>query len=256
MKKLLRPELLPLTVLSAGVMGMLLRLWYLIGGTDASGLPARGHIADILLTVVTVATLVLLFLSTRQLSQAGKYTFNFPPSKSGCFGAVAAALGVAWQGIGILKNGDWLSVAAGVLGLLAAVCLVFLGIYRLKGLRPTVLFHFVVSLFYILCLITQYRQWSGVAMIESYSYPLLATVCLMLSCYQDAMFAASAGTRRTHAFFHLAALFFCCVSLVGDHSPFLYLTAGIWMFTDLCQLTPMPQKARQRPPMPGQEEAP
>ncbi len=253
MKKLLSPKLLPLTVLGAGMVGMLLRLWYLLGGIDAAGLPIEGHIADILLTVLTVAVVAVIFLATWRLSQASKYSFNFPPSLAGCIGAIAAAVGAVWQAISVFPGGDWLSVITGVLGLLAAVCLVFLGLYRLKGLRPTVLFHFTVCLFFALCLILQYRQWSGVAMIQSYSYPLLATVCLMLSCYQDAMFAASTGARRTHAFFHLAALYFCCISLVGDHSPFLYLTASVWMFTDLCRLTPMP---RQRHSRPNREETP
>ncbi len=253
MKKLLNPQLLPLAVLIAGVIGMLLRLWYLMRGTDAAGLPIEGHIADILLTVLTVAVVAVIFLATLRLSQASKYGFNFPPSKAGCAGAIIAALGAVWQAISVFQGRDWLSVATGVLGLLAAVCLVFLGLYRLKGLHPTVLFHFVVCLFFALCLITQYRQWSGVAMIQNYSYPLLATVCLMLSSYQDAMFAASAGARRTHAFFHLTALYFCCISLVGDHSPFLYLTASVWMFTDLCRLTPMP---RQRHARSSREEAP
>ena len=42
-------------------------------------------------------------------------------------------------------------------------------------------------------------------------------------------------------FVHLAAGFFCLLSLPRCDQPVFYLTMAVWMFSDLCNLTPMPR---------------
>ena len=55
MKKYYSPDLMPLIVLAAGIVGMLLRLWQYMGGTDGKGLLIRGHVSTVLLLILTCA---------------------------------------------------------------------------------------------------------------------------------------------------------------------------------------------------------
>lgn len=250
MKKYLNPDLMPLITLGLGIIGMLLRLWQHIGGVEESGLLIPGHISGVLLLILTVITLLLILVCTWSLSQGSKYHYNFPMSLPGCVGAFIGAVGLLVTALTELVTGsDLLSAAAGVLGILAAGSLCVLAISRLHGRQPNVLFHICITVYLMLRLICQYRIWSSEPQLMLYCYPLLATVCAVLSCYQSAAFDGNLGARRPHAFFHLAAVYFCCLSLIGDHEPGFFLAMLAWMFTDICRLSPMPRQ------FPREEEA-
>ena len=243
MKKYLKTELLPLIVLAAGIFGLLLKLWQSIAGTDEGGLLLRGHISGILLVILSVTVLVLTGAGVFSLKEGTSYRRNFPASLTSCIGAGAAAIGIAVTAVNYLSRPkDLLSLVAGVLAVLAALCLLFLSYCRFRGQQPNLLFHICVCIFLMLHLICQYRVFSNEPQVQTYCYPLLATVCIMLSCYQSASFAGNYGNRGAHAFFHLSAVYFCCLCLVDSHAPFFYLTTGTWMLTDLCNLRPMSRR--------------
>ena len=242
MKKYLKPDLLPLLALATGMIGMLLQLWQYVGGTDEKGLILRGHISAILLLILTVIVLALILLGTWNLREGNLYRFNFPASVPGCVGAGLAAVMIFVTAVGdIIAWRDVLILVTGLVGLAAGASMVFICLGRLRGRQVSFLFHLVVCVFLMLHLICQYRVWSGEPQMLSYCYPLLATVCVMLSAYQDAAFAGNFGNRRAHAALHLAAVYFCCLSLIGDHTPLFYLAMGAWMLTDMCRLLPMPR---------------
>ena len=242
MKKIIKPDLLPLLVLAAGVIGMLLQLWRYVGGTDEKGLILTGHASVILLGILTVLVLVLILLGTWDLREGNQYRYNFPSSLSGCVGAGIAAVMILITAVGdLIAWGDVLILVTGVVGLLAGACMIAICIGRYLGRQISFLFPLVVCVFLMLHLICQYRVWSGEPQLLSYCYPLLATVCVTLSVYQDAAFAGNFGDRRAHAALHLAAVYFCCASLIGDHTPLFYLAMGAWMLTDMCRLLPMPR---------------
>ena len=250
MKKIFKADMLPLFVLAAGILGMLLRLWQCIGGTDKGGLLIPGHISGILLVILSAATLLLILLGTWGLRQGSKYRYNFPSSIQGAIGALIAAAAVLVVAISCLTSRqDLPTAAAGIIGIPAAICLAVLGLFRFQGRQPHFLIPGCVCLFLMMFLICQYRIWSSEPQVQSYCYSLLATVFVMLSCYQSTAFAANFGARRPHAFFHLAALYFCFVSLIGDHMPLFYLAMGAWMLTDLCRLRPLPRRISR-----GEEE--
>jgi hypothetical protein len=242
MKKYLNPDLLPLVVLGCGMIGMLLRLWQHLGGVEESDLLIPGHISGVLLLILSVLVILLILVFTLPLRQGSKYRYNFPVSTPGCVGAGVAAIGVLitafWD---LARNPDGITTLAGVLGLMAAGSLCVLSLCRLRGQQPNMLFHICVTVYLMLRLICQYRIWSGDPQIINYCWSLLASVCVTLSCYQSAAFDGNLGARRPHAFFHLAALYFCCLSLIGEHDPGFYLALAVWMFTDICRLTPMPR---------------
>ena len=241
MKNIFSPKNLPWAVPAAGGIGLLLRLWLLNTGVDEKGFLISGHIADILVWALTAIVIVTVLLCTRSLQQAAKYGFNFPVSMTGAIGCLLGAAGIAIASIAELTAyDDVLALACAVIGLLAAVSLGYLGFCRHKGLRPSILCHCVLCIYLMLRLINQYRHWSSDPQLQDYCFQLLATVCLMLAAYHRATFDANLGKRRPHAFYHLCAVYFCCLSLTEVSGIAFYLGTGVWMLTDLCSLAPMP----------------
>lgn len=247
MKKYLNPELLPLCALGAGMLGMLLQLWQYVGGREESGLLVTGHPAGILAASLSLLTLAFLLWQVRAVEKDVQYHHDYPASVLGCVGAAVAALAVLWTAVTDLREGkERLFQIAGVLGLLAGVSLCVLGLCRLRGRRPEPMLQAGIAVYFMARLICQYRGWSGDPQILTYCYPLLATVGVLLACFQNAAFGSEAGKRRRNVFFHLTAVYFCCLSLVGDHAPLFYLAMLIWMLTDLCRLTPVRERGQNR----------
>lgn len=242
MKTKLSPALLPPILLIAGIIGALLRLW-LNSLEDDWGLLPVWHIADILCWVLTLAAVAAVIWGTFRLTQAPKYSFNFPASPIGGIGTALAAVGFLVNAIlSLLTPGDALLRITAVLGLFSAVSLGFLGWFRWKGIRPNVIFHGLVTLYLMLLLVCQYRMWSAQPQMQTYVFQLFATVCLMISAFQRACFDVGVGHRRIYAIFRLSAGFFCLLSIPGSDFWILYLTCGLWSLTDLCDLRPMPSR--------------
>lgn len=244
MKQILKHQNLPWLTLFCGGIGLLLRVWLLNTEND-KGFIIRGHISEILLTVLSVLFLAVLFLATRGLVQGNKYQFNFPASLSGGIGAAIAAVGIGVVCVteltlapGKLELFCWLA------GIPAALALLFVAHSRWKGLHPSMLFHTYVCCWLVLVLVCRYRSWSSDPQLEDYCYQLLALVFAMISAYHRATFNANFGKRMPHAFFSLGCVYCCILSIAGPDGSLLYLCLGIWQFTDLCRLTPMPRRYR------------
>ena len=227
--------------MATGGIGLLLRLW-LFSTADDSGLLPVWHISEILLWILTIAVIGLLLYATWDLVEAAKYRFNFPESMPGCVGAWLGALGIGGTCvIELLTSPDFITTITAILGLVSAGVLVFIGNCRRRGLHPSTLFHALICVFLMLRLICQYRHWSSDPQLQDYCFQILAIVCLMLASYHRATFNANFGKRRPYAFFNLAAVYFCCLALPGWENTAFFLGCGVWMFTDICNLTPMPR---------------
>lgn len=245
LKEYLKTEYLPYTILAAGCLGAFLRFLLFATGVDSKGLLVSGHAAQILLWILTAGVAALLLYLTKDLKQAPKYTFNFPPSLIGTIGSAAAAVGLLVTAIHILYTAtDDLSVFTGILCLISAASLGFLANCRFRGMHPSALFPMIICAFLMANLVCMYRQWSGNPQTEEYVFCLLAAVCSLLACYYSAGFAASAGNRQLHTLTHLGAVYFCMLSLPRCEFPLFYISMICWLFTDLCDLTPMPRKMR------------
>lgn len=242
MNHFLKHQNLPWLALICGSIGMLLRLWLLSTEND-KGFIDRGHISEMLLLILTGVFLVLLFLATRSLLQAEKFSFNFPASPVAALGTGLAALGLGMTAVPDLLNAtDLLHSLSAISGILAAVALVYAGRCRWAGSRPSVLLHSALCLWLMLRLICVYRSWSADPQLEDYSFQLLAIVCCMLAAYHRTAFDADCGHRYQYAFFVLAGVYFCCLSMAGPDNILPYLSLGLWLITDLCDLTPMPRE--------------
>ena len=246
MKNIFSSKNLPWVVLTAGGIGLILRILLLATGVDEKGFLVQGHIADILVWVLTAATIAMVLFCTRRLQQATKYQFNFPQSMSGAIGCALGAAGIAIASVAeLLSYDNTLALVSAIVGLVGTVALGYLGYCRYKGLHPSILCHAVICIFLMLRLINQYRHWSSDPQLQDYCFQLLATVCLMLATSPRETFDANAGSRRPHAIYHLCAVYFCCLSLAGSDGIAFYLGTGIWMLTDLCSLIPMPEQPRE-----------
>lgn len=241
MKRYLKFENVPYGVLMAGAVGLLLRLW-LHSTRDEGGFVARGHISGVLLLVLTVGVLVGLFLVCRHFRQANKYGYNFPASPVSALGSVLGAAGIVIVSVTELVTASLpVETITALVGLLGAGALGFCAYSRWKGEQASALLYGVVCIYLMLRLFCMYRTWSSDPQLEDYTFELLALACGMLAVYHRATFNADFGSRRAYAFFNLSTVYFCFLSLTGGSTAF-YLSVGVWMFTDLCRLTPMPRE--------------
>ena len=236
MEKLLNTKNLPWAVLAAGFLGFILELFLSSSGST---------VLYGLVWVLTVGAAALLVWGTWDLKQAPKYGFNFPASLIGAAGTAAAAAGILISSVvKIFSVSDLLSVLDVILGAAAAASLLSLSQCRWKGLHPSLVFHGLVCIYLMVDLVCVYRLRSSDPQVWRYCFSVLASVAVMLSCYYDTAFAANAGNRKAHTIAHLSAVYLCLLSVPLGGNPIFYLTMAVWMFTNLCNLTPMPRETR------------
>ena len=240
MKRLLNPIYLPWLTLAAGVLGLLLRIWLYATGTDKSGLLVGGHPAELFIWLLCAGVLVYLCLASKPLVAAPKFGFNYPASLGGAVGCCLGAAGIAYNSVTeLLSYTDNLTRIAAIIGILASIALLFLALQRYRGEQPNVLLHTAVCGYFMVLVVSLYRHWSSDPQLQDYCFQLLATVFLMLSAYYRAAFDVDLGRRRPLVICHLAAVFFCCLSITDKSIFFFYLPMAIWAFTDLCSLAPL-----------------
>ena len=241
MKKFFKSANLPALVMGAGGIGLLLRAWLLSAGVADNGFLRLSHPANILLWIVVAIVLTGLFYLTKDLVAADKYTYNFPASSVSSWGLYLAAIGIGFGSfVDVFSVTTGIEILTTVLGLVTALMLVLNGYLRQKGTIPPVLSHIAISIYLVLRLINFYRTWNSDPQILDYCFPLLATAFLMLATYHRATFAAHSGKRRPYAFCSLVAVFFSYLSLIGSKNILFFMSAAVWMTTDLCSLVPMP----------------
>ena len=234
-------KLLPFLVLAAGAVALGLYVW-LMGTENDKGFIDKFHMSAICLLGLTGIVVATVFIFTRNLVQGNKYQFNFPASNLGGLGAWVAAAGIMSASLLELPvAGDKMAFYSALVGIFAAVALIFVGYCRMKGLHPNVLAHVVICVHLMLRLIVMYRQWSADPQLYDYCFRLLAVVCAMLAVYQRACFDANCGKRSDYTFFNLMSIYFSVICL-GGSDRILYLAIGVWLFTDMCNLTPMQQQ--------------
>ena len=239
MKRLLKD--IPILVLLTGAAGVMLRLW-LNSTRDAGGFVVRGHISGFLLLLFSLAVLGGLYWICRYFRGANKYSFNFPASPVSAAGMAVGALGIAVTAAQeIMAAPELLGLLTGALGVLAAAALALAAWKRWKGVPVSVFIHGGICIYLMLRLFSMYRNWSADPRLEEYLCELLALASGMVAVYHRAAFGLDMGNRRWYVFFNLVTAYFCCVSLVGG-MPVFYVAMGVWMLTDLCDLTPMPRE--------------
>ena len=237
MKKYFSPKLLPLFPLCTGLLGLLLRVILYRVAIDEKGLIISGHILSVLPFVLTAVVLAVLFLCIRNAAPPSAYAALFPPSYTAAFGGICAAVGILLMDIyELFMRQDAITIACLVLGVFAAAGLICSARCRIRGKQPSFLFHTMLTLYFMVHPLSQYRFWSADPQLLNYCFHLLASVLLMLAAYYRAALDASAGSAKRYAFYSQAALFFCCISIHGS-SWLFYCAMAIWTATNLCACT-------------------
>lgn len=240
LNRYLKPAYLPIAALASGLIAMLMRLWLFALGTDDRGLLPSATFPDVFSWILTALMLAFLFLSTRKLTGATKYSFNFRPSMLSAVGMLLGAFGILFTCLAeLLSGGERLGVFSSVMGILAAAMLIFIAYCRWNGMKPMFLLHGLVCLWLMFHLVSHYRLWSAYPQLQTYAFELLAIIFLMLACYQRAAFDAGNGNRSAYAFFTFAAVFFCIAAIPGSASAVFYIGSAVWMFATPCNLKPL-----------------
>lgn len=244
MKKLSSPAVLLFLSLIGGLVTLLLRLWLLALGEDDRGLLAVGSFPDTMSWIAVALTIALLGFGVWQMPSSAKHPLHFPSSSNAAIGIAMAAVGILITSLRELSVAfDAVGMLSTVLGLIAGVSLGFLAFFRAKGLRPNILFHGVVCIYFMFHLVSHYRLWSACPQLQDYSFELLAIVFVMLACYQRAAFDAGCGKPRSYTFFSAAALFFCIAALPGCDNSAFFIGCAVWMAATPCKrLSPRKQQ--------------
>ena len=236
MKKVITERGLCAMTLSAGALGLLLRVWLFATGVDDKGLLESTHPANVMIFVLTAVVMAALLYCVLQCSKVmGK---PFKASQTAATGCMLAAVGILIANVLELTEAkDTVSTVSAAVGVLAAVSFFYLGVRRKDGHRSSMAAYSVIILYYMTHLVLQYRMWSAEPELQKYMFPLLASVFLMLSAYHRAALDIHGKQFRNYIFFNQAALFFCLLSL-NSESWLFYLAMAAWVATDLYIPTP------------------
>ena len=223
-------------ILGAGGLGLVLRILLYATGMDGRGLLVRGHWTATLLSVLTVAVLLVLFLTTRNAAETTAYEAAYPASILRAVGAFAAMVGFGVTTVQEFATfSNRLQLMVWLLGLCSAVAMAIVGVCRLKGKKPPFLLHAAVCLYFALRMVVCYQQWSSNPQLQDYCFYLCA---FLTASYQHAAFDVAMGKHRALWFCSLMAVYLCCLSLKGTTDTILLLGSGIWAFTNLTSQKP------------------
>lgn len=240
---------LPVLAALLGICAAVLRVLLYLFGTDDKGLLDNGHMLNLLVWALTAFSTAVLCLGVGRLNGSAKYVHNFAPSTPAAIGAFALAGGIAVSVVSAPGFFQKLDMLRNLLGLLAIPALVWVGLCRWQGKRPSFLFHAVVCVFLTLYDISHYRMWSSRPQIQDYFFTMAGAVLLSLFAYYQTAFDVGLGKRRMQLGTGLLAAFFCLAALAGGEDILLYLGGAVWALTNLCSLTPV----RRRRPNPVTE---
>lgn len=257
--------LLPALALGGGLAGLALRLWELSSAFEAdTGLPVAGAPATLVLAGFSAAVLLALVLLCRGTRRGfqGSYDEAFQAAGSTPYLTVmvAAAFLMAGSGVlllaqagGVLSESLAASAGAGlglsglfqlllsvgrelllaILALASAASLFLLGKNNYKGEGKGERSGCLLTPAYTACvwLIVSYLDHSGDPIVLDYVYQLFAVVAAVLGSYFLAGFGYQRPKGFPAAFFSLAAMYFCLVTLADRHTPAeLLLYVGYFLY--------------------------
>lgn len=217
--------------LGAGILGIGLRLWLYATGVDQKGLLLENHPAGILSFVLTAVFFAWLFwlVKGNKLSVKGNTRVASIVAAAGCMVA-----GVAVGAAGIreyIADGAALSLMTMAVCICAGVALIYVGLCRLQCRKPAQAAHVVMLVAFILLLISHYRSWSKEPQLQAYFFTFMAGMFLLFSVFCRAVWDMQNKGLNQMVYASQAALFLCCMSVMGD-MPWFYLAMALWMAAD------------------------
>lgn len=256
MKLSINNKLLPLITLGTGGIGMVLRIFYL-SNRDGKGLLPAHYFGDTLCYILFTCALILLFLFTRQLPNEARFQKLFPGSIRRSIGCFVGGITIMFSSLFDMLNKTPLALPALILGILAAVSLLALGVCRYKGARPSAILLLTPVVYLMLHAVIQARLWSSETQASIIFFPFLASIFLLLHAYFLASLTVKQTGLRAYVFFNQATLLLCCISF-GGVSRLFYMGMAAWVGLDLCNFprkSHRPMAAPDNAAAPTEEEA-
>lgn len=255
MNKLLRPRFLPIIVMLCSILGILLRLWTIGPGPDADGLYPPQTLAWVLLWVFTAITAVVILLSSMGLKKTGPYEHSYPKSILGAIGSILAAAAILIYAIKALGSAlVVMDTITAVLGILSGIAMLVTAYFRFQGKKPPFLLHCLVCIYFALRAFNHCRGWSNEPQIGVFIFSFLASVSIMLALYQRACFDVDLGKRSHSLFWSMLSVYLCLVAMPGESQLLFYGAMALWMITNVCSLSPVPQAPAAEPQPDSAEE--
>lgn len=232
MKKL-KADLLPWITVAVSILGFFLSFWFYRDGMGLKNLLRPGHIASVLLIIVSVLAVVSLFLLSRKLPKMVAFNEFLPAKLIRSIGCLIGAVGFAYTCITGASTADTLSLLALVMSIVGAICLLFVGTQRLFGMDPHYLFYGLITLFFMVLGLHRCRLWGSETQILVYLFSLVSQIFLLMTSYHYTALSYGLPAVRGFCFYCGCAVFFCLVAFASEFD-FLYLSCAIWLLLDGC----------------------
>lgn len=245
MKKFINPKTIPIIVILSSLAGLALRLWTIGDGPDAFGLYPSKPLAWGLLWLLTGLVAIAIIAANWKLKKTGSYEDNFPKSVPGMIGNVLAGISILVSSVQLLigmSQPSFMDMLLGLVGLGAGAVLIVLGVYRFQGKKPNFLLHGLLCLYFALRLFICCRTWSNEPQLGVIVLPFLASLVLMLACYQRTCFDVDLGNRRHSLLWSLLGTYLCILAILSFEDVHFYGACALWLMTDLCSLRPIKRK--------------
>ncbi len=237
MKKFLKPMYLPYYTMILGIWGCVCMYWAYATGVDQRMLLDPFHPGAILTWLFTAVMIAAAILLTQPLKGKLRYERTFPHSIAGTVGTAVSAVGIAITAWGELNmKSDKIITLSGWMGLLGAVCLLYLAWCRYDQRRPLFGPRCVVLVYLMLHMLCRYRIWSSEPELLRLFFDLAATVCFVMATYQRLAIETGIAQRRGYLCFAMLGVFFTMAALPGSSDRMFLVGMAVWAMTDLCNL--------------------
>ena len=245
MKKYLRYA--NLMALGAGLVGILLMLWFYSAGTDKRGLYPANHPGWILLWILTGLVVVSMWLLTRLAGTSRSYRQNFPISPIAALGYAAGGAALMSGGLHMLEANGFLHLITGIFGIGGSIGLFWGGFCRFQGQRSKLPVHMLPCFFFALQLFVLGQEFGSEPEMSRYLYRFFASAALVPACYWLWSFDVNLARRPACLFWCLTAGY-CSIIAVADLDQWLlYGGMAVWMLTALPKLAYLPKQTRPQP---------
>lgn len=231
MKQFPKTEVYSFFSIIAGIAGMALQSW-MFSTADSHGLLLHGHISEVLSYLLLAGIVAAAFLFLKNVKSDGGYDQLFPRSGVAAAGSFLAAAGILFSAFTPAAMGI-LRIAVQALGVIAGLALALGGYARMEGKRANCLLYAAVSVYLIFRTLAFCQGWSAEVQVQTYFFPLMAHLFLLLAAYYRAALAADLKNCRQYFLFRQLALV-CCVMSFASGDRIFFLAGAVWMVTDFC----------------------
>lgn len=225
-----------LTAILGGVLAFALRFSFLQGASSA----------ELSLWIFTAIIVLVTWFQSRTVKIRSIYVDCFSSDKIWLIPSILGALGlVLGNGLLIFSGVNGADAVIAYLGLVAGGSIAVIAIGRHSGTVMSLWIHAAITIYLIVKLIFDFRDWSVDPTLMDYCFSLFAAICAMLANCQIGLFVLGKGhSQRTIFWCILATVFSLCAIADGNLASQLILGGmAAWTVANAGQLLENPLPA-------------